>query len=606
MVHKSLDLLVIFALLFCSQVCGQASVWISKNDINYGGVVYRAKCTISEYDNNLVLLDIHFYSISSFDKENYAALKQWGFFRSASQSYSGTINVNSSENILKIFEANEEREKVLSIKQGVIENITSNSFFFKIVYGNGNSTDISFSRISPVANSISELYKFLDEGYTNKRNAVLMKPVISDVKVNFTPSLMNSIVDKELPPLGDLTSILQNNTEFSLNINKELYLEILSSRYDPKEFSKDDMTILLSRFDKDYEKYRNNEFVIDKKTQAFYNLIQESCKNINLGDIHYVDFEVDLKEYDFNNQRFQLLADEYMTTYNDCLDLTRTSLITFGKRTKVYLSNWRDFIYLNTNRDNAENILNTIGTKDRKVTLRIYFLIAPEVIYNYGQFDGLIAYALKADLLKECPYQKLETLQSQTNLGIAVKECYSEALDFLNRETNNSKEIITNPMLESGFTKLLSWTTFHPKTCEKAFFEVHSRFLKVNSEDRVLELTVFTNYYTAFSKGYEIRFSNPSQNLNFPLVVSNVSGDCNNCVKLSVKIKRETIERLIRSQINQLTIQLLGQPKYQIGDLTIFKGSDKLKFRLNEATTLFTSNQNGYSDFLVNTLKAGL
>lgn len=440
--------------------------------------------------------------------------------------------------------------------------------------------------------------------------------------VNFNPTVAINIDDKNFPENSTLEQYLKQSTEFTLKVNMDFYMEILRFQVNSFQYNKRDITEILEKYDRGFLQYKNNEFVLQRKIQSCINILKEAVKKINLGNIFYKDIEVNLNKYDFQTQSFTLFRRESWKDdfYSTMKLFGESSVFELRRGVNIYLSNWNTFSELKINNKEAEDLLSKLGSGNRKMKVRIYFLIQPFPCFDfYGSFQGVIAYGLKGELFKNCITDDKIQISNEGIKKIVqqnANRCYSRALNFLNYSTNDTKTdkyfYVSNNELANGAINLAKWSNDHPENCETGNFLMNAKFEKSsnNPEERTMVFYIHTNYYYVMRPGFEVKFSN-SNGLDFPLVVKNVfqhGGMEGNpsTLQIYVKVTRKTVQQMLNAKINLVQIQISGEPKYGVSGEPSYNWDKTIKSGVNILGASYPPNSQGYSEIINTFLKSGL
>ncbi|MEO6524628.1 MAG: DUF4852 domain-containing protein [Mucilaginibacter sp.] len=390
------------------------------------------------------------------------------------------------------------------------------------------------------------------------------------MQTNFIPIVSGDINSEAFPHGNGIAQFLSSNSEFKLKQNMDLYKEILRFRSVYYQYDERKLKSVLQDFDENYPQYSNNEFVLKEKINDLVKLLRACKEKINLGEIFYKDIDIEIGQYDFNNNRYNLFRMEYGDNYYGAKRLNSGGFMLSSKGVEFFFNNWLPFSQLQINPDQAKLFLDKIGTQ-RRIKERIYFLIQPNVAINENEdFEGVFAYALKAEILKDCISQPAATIENTIISNITsqdVKRCYTNAINELNGvlARTQSDNVPYVDKLKPGYEILANYNVPYPDHCEKAYFLLAGKLEKTAPGQDILKFAVITNYYYLMQDGYTIEFKNSLTNQSYPLVITKILKYMNGPLEFEVKATRQTVDAMVKSQINEINIQAAGPPKYNVG-----------------------------------------
>jgi hypothetical protein len=463
----------------------------------------------------------------------------------------------------------------------------------------GDNLEFSCKKKSdePSALTANDLVKdrYIDEDYLNyisstasiSNGSAFVPYASSNLNVNFVPQFGGNIDDDAaFPAKGDLYNYLKNNYDFVFKMTIDLYLDIIKYRSCSNCFDKEVVDNFLHTHDLWYLRYANNPQVLNRKINACYKLLQEASGKINLGDIYYKDYGIDLNQMNLSANPFLWTAFDNKDDYYTTKLLKGSSDAYYQKNAlSLYLSNWISFNNLRAD-SSAFGILTRMKALGEKVTLRVYFLLQPSSAYNTdGTFKGITAYGLRSILYKNCPSHIILNVENNTIDNIKnteAKRCYAKAAKYVDEIVHHPEQfngLNTSVLYENNFTQLGSWRYTY-KECEQAFNYLSGQVVKGAGDERTICFRIMTNYNCTFKPGYEIKFTNRLSNASFRLPIAEVAvtqtSNDQGYFKLVIKTNEATIKKMLSEKINAIEFQSADLPGKTIADKIFYYNPNRV------------------------------
>ena len=191
------------------------------------------------------------------------------------------------------------------------------------------------------------------KGFFGKRLSVDINNAIrtGEVIINFSPQWRENI---KIQNFSDSIAFLY---------------KVKNSQQPPLNFSLE----YLRRFnEKNYDKYREDEFELDNQKQISTNKMKENIAMLSDATTYYTDIELNLENYDFSTMSFPVVFEKYYTILHQ---------VRLFSETKLVFVNQNDFEKLPVDKSVANSFIkrrkNSSGYINRTVFARVYFKNIP-------------------------------------------------------------------------------------------------------------------------------------------------------------------------------------------------------------------------------------
>lgn len=620
---------------------GYGSEWRSKEPLIINGVVYYVTMTYGTVNNSedVKYASFRFYMVCS-ERGHYKDYNQAGSYFFVSRTFTGKLDNNVSQSTSYPTRMLSTRDNpydlILKKYKECFPTFYNNEIQVILFTGNNDENiQIAFTEVKArlFTNTRTEAIPaiYMDTGAINNATRNLQGKGYSEEQVNatlkqgnwyqnFTPKFCSDIDSREFPDNASLRQFLSSNTEFQLQLNRDLYWEIMRFRQVGVEYDKDKIKDLMESYDRNYAGYRGNEIVMERKITAFVNLLREAAKYINLGDIFYKDLNIEIGKYDFQDQSFPILDRDYNDDFFSTKRLAgTTSMFVSSKGLSIFLPNWVEFSSLSIPQAEAESLLGQNGSGNRKAKLRVYFLIQPIPCYDvHSSFRGVVAYGLGADFFRDCindgSVRRIRNAQIGNILEPEIKRCFQNAFQYLYEYLDQPEENIyasaKGGELNYGAVPVGNWSQNHPESCEVGYFSLNGEIRKKSQEEREMALYLRTNYYYILKAGYEVVLYNSHTGTRFPLVIRNLlqvgkEGGAS-VMQLYIKVTRTTLLEMINAKVNAIEIQTAGATKYNWTGNPMYNWDKTIQPRRNSLGIYWRNAPNETVEALLSFLKKGL
>ena len=578
----------------------------TKNDTGYLAIILNRICT------------------SATDYTNYEKL---GGYHTIKRVYFAEV---SKDKITPNFVEDLSYDNGNVLDKYVFCNTTSIEYGLKVLLANSAGGDPIMIECWKVSSDLyagietTEIpYGYFDDEYINFASATEKKlaskqPSSFSLKPNFVPRFCGNIEAKEFPGNLALRNFLKNNADFVFKMNMDLYLDIV--RYKAHNFGYDEETIesFLRTHDLRFLRYVDDEEILEKKITACVKLLNEAAGYINLGEVYYKDYTIELDK--LNTTSRQVLWAQY-----DPKDDYYTTKRLFGetdysyqqKALSLFLTNWSSLCSVVSDTIPTDAYINGLRKIGDKLTMRVYFLIQPSSAYDAeGNYKGVTAYGIKTILFKDCPTEVLFSADNKyiNNIrNVEVRRCYNKAVMYLNSVIKNTElydGLNTSWLYENNYFDLGDWHIPYD-SCSQAYNYIAGQIIKTSSEERVMYFRLMTNYDCSLQPGYEIKFTNAATGsaVKIPVIESVVvqTGNDQGYYRIGVRTDVNTINHMINEKINLIELQCTGKAKYLIPhDRFYYNPNRVLKQQVKTLTASFSTDQNDRSEKLKRFLERGL
>lgn len=403
--------------------------------------------------------------------------------------------------------------------------------------------------------------------------------------------------------------------------------------------NKDILNSYLKKFDIQYDSYRTNEFELRNKQAALKKEFSTLINSINYyNEIFYTDLEMKFGEYNFTTNKFEFKP---FTEYKDSKHKSHTQIGVLGIGKGIWGGEMigcgivirnLDFVDgLSMDPETAQEFIkkrtiNNYGSSiDRVVYGRLYYVIdMGEKVNLEGYYTELPEECLRGIPLKleiwgdKCRMNDFITQYYVNQKEIPTKfgDLTSVGYDLMKATDSTKKDnlLFYSPDKTSensfGAINIAYWSQFYKDNCETGYFVMNGEFGKDDAEQKTMIIYIHTNYYYVMQPGYEITFSNANTGVKYPLVVRNLNQYVQNgypsTLRLEIKITKRTIQEMLNAKINDIQIQISGNPKYQWTGKPVYNWDETIKSKVNVLGAYYNTNSQGYSEMINNFLKRGL